>query len=287
MKIHNGIKLYLDTIKIDVSEGTQACYRNHLNYFEKWCDSNKIKSFSDLKKKQIHKFTEYMRNTCCSVTINKRFRIIKRLNKVLEIGNKHIAVIPNYKEQRKVFEMFELEDLQKIREHIKSDFMKEPNALMYQLLFLILMDTGIRRTELLDIKIFNIDMKHHEIKLEHTKTGEERIVYFSEVTARYIQLQIDQKVNHDYLMHNQLRNRPMNQYDIDYIIKKYKKKFNMKHFHPHMFRHSFVTIWLQNGATQKEVKEVTGIKTPEVLDRYWHIAKNEVKKSYDVNYKLD
>lgn len=217
-----------------------------------------------------------MRLTCCELTINKRFRIIKSVNKYVGLNNKHIAAVPNFRETRKVLEM--------IREYIKSDAMKEPNALMYKLVFLILMDTGVRRSELVKIERENIDMKNREIKLVKTKNKDERVVFFSAVTLEYIQMMLEIKVDHEYLLHNVDKNRAMNLYDLGYIIKKYKRKFNLKKFHPHIFRHSFITLWLQNGATQKEV---SGIKTNDVLDRYWHIAKNQVKESYNLRYNLD
>ena len=75
--------------------------------------------------------------------------------------------------------------------------------------------------------------------------------------------------------------------DVDYVVgKKYKKIFDID-IHAHMFRHSVVSLMLENGAQQKVVKAITGIRNDSVLNRYTHIKKKHIRETYDKTFDLD
>ena len=76
-----------------------------------------------------------------------------------------------------------------------------------------------------------------------------------------------------------IKNEPANLKCLDWFIQKLKTDLDIEQLHPHMFRHFFVTTWLNNGGTLKEVQAVYGIETLAVLNVYWHLAKDKLKES--------
>ena len=54
-----------------------------------------------------------------------------------------------------------------------------------------------------------------------------------------------------------------------------------------MFRHSLASILLEHGADIKSVMELLGHRNLETTERYLHMSKDHVKKTYMKNYKLD
>ena len=54
------------------------------------------------------------------------------------------------------------------------------NTILYKLMIYMLLDTGLRISELLDIKIPNIDLDNQIILLEHTKNGKKEPIPFSD-----------------------------------------------------------------------------------------------------------
>jgi integrase/recombinase XerC/integrase/recombinase XerD len=92
--------------------------------------------------------------------------------------------------------------------------------------------------------------------------------------------------DHGYLLHNILKNRQGNYFDVDNYMRKLKDKLNLNKLHAHMFRHSLATLWLQEGADLLSVMNVLGHKNMETTQRYQHANKKHIKKTYK-KYKID
>ena len=55
------------------------------------------------------------------------------------------------------------------------------------LIFLLLIDTGIRRRELINIRIENVNLDKRSIYLTHTKTNKNRYIFLSEETSHVLE----------------------------------------------------------------------------------------------------
>lgn len=78
---------------------------------------------------------------------------------------------------------------------------------------------------------------------------------------------------------NKLKNHPINEDDVDYIIRcKMKNDLNSKLLHPHMFRHSHGSIMVVNGSSLNIVPELLGHENIQTTGRYLNMSKEHVKK---------
>lgn len=82
-------------------------------------------------------------------------------------------------ENNKVIEVVADDVVEKIFKHYQKNLTNKYNLRNYKL-FMILLETGMRINELLNIKIKNINFNLRAIYLKVTKTKEERYVFFSE-----------------------------------------------------------------------------------------------------------
>ena len=152
----------------------------------------------------------------------------------------------------------------------------------------VLYGTGIRVTECANIKIKDIDFDS-SVVLILGKGNKERYVPFGSFaedamidyihSARSELLQKGQK-SHDYLFVNH-RGDQLTDAGIQYILKKIIEKSSLTtEIHPHMFRHTFATHLLNNGADLRTVQELLGHSSLSSTQIYTHVTTDTLQKSY-------
>ena len=154
-----------------------------------------------------------------------------------------------------------------------------------RLIIEMLYSTGIRRIELTDLKIKDIDFSSKRIKVLG-KRNKERFIPMLESTISLIEEYMDyrnelKKIrNKDFLfltskgekIYENLVYRITNKY-FDYVSTKVKKS-------PHILRHSFATHLLNNGADLNAVKDLLGHSSLAATQVYTNRSIEEIKKVY-------
>ena len=146
--------------------------------------------------------------------------------------------------------------------------------------------TGVRVSELVNIKIKDINISERTIRILG-KGSKERIVIFGINTSRELKKYLDdgrRKLdvrNSEYLFLNKDGNRLSDRYVrkiIDDII--VKASISM-HVSPHMLRHTFATEMLNNGADLVSVKDLLGHESLNTTSIYTHVSDEMIRKVYD------
>lgn len=286
MKIEEAIKNYINYLKLNFSDGTVRCNNNHLKHFLNYCNNNDLISAEDINYDELVNYIVYQKKTCKNTTINKRLGMIKRMLKFNDIKIKDIDKIKKLKEDINTFDLIQDNDFYKIYNYI-LDLSEQHNNLMYKCLILLLIDTGARVNEIINIKINNIDLFNQEILLTLTKTKQDRIVYFRSKSKELINNIIKQKNKSQYLLYNRLRDRQINYDDVKYIFNKIKYDLNIKKLHPHMFRHTLATKLIENDADLFSVMKILGHKNIKTTERYTHIKNKHVRDTYFNKYTYE
>lgn len=284
MTIHELINNQLNDVKLNLSQGTFKHYDSHLSHFKKWCDSNSIINVEDLTNEKIIDYINDLKETCQNITINKRIGILKRSFKNSNIPFVFLQSIKKFKETRTTFDMVEYDTLKMIRKYVLS---LDDKYITHKCATLLMMDTGARINEILSIETKDVNQKSRDILLRTTKTKEQRFVFISEKTVNVIRELLKITNNQKYLLINTNSKNKLNYFDINWYMKKLKKELSLEKLHPHMFRHSLATIWLENGADILTVMNVLGHKNMETTQRYLHASKTNIKKKYNDFFKLD
>lgn len=198
----------------------------------------------------------------------------------MKIDFPYLQQVSKLKERSKTFDAIEMQDYMRIRKYIREYPEVTTNGIFYKCFLALLADTGARIQEIMFIEKKNINFDDCEILLTHTKTKEDRIVYFTETSKAIIKKMIKIKTEHKYLLHNIDKNRPANYDDIRYILRQVKKKLNIKKLHAHMFRHTVATYMIETEMDLPTLMTILGHKNLETTKRYLHVSKKHVKKSY-------
>lgn len=148
----------------------------------------------------------------------------------------------------------------------------------------VLYGCGLRVSELIDIKISNINFKESYIKI-NGKGNKSRFVPLAQYTAHLLKEYIHEvrskvKVNkkHEDTLFLNSRGTSMSRVIVFIIIKEITDKAGIsKKISPHTFRHSFATHLLQNGADLRFIQEMLGHSSITTTGIYTHLKTEELR----------
>ncbi|MCF6364653.1 MAG: tyrosine-type recombinase/integrase [Bacteroidales bacterium] len=153
------------------------------------------------------------------------------------------------------------------------------NKLMIELLY----GTGMRRAELIVIKIFDIDIDKMTVKVTG-KGNKQRIipfpVVFKSLIKRYTKLREEQtpETNHFFITKSGKEIYPNLVYRV--VTKNISLVSSVKKRSPHTLRHSYATHLLNNGADINAVKELLGHANLSATQIYTHNTFEKLNKIY-------
>jgi integrase/recombinase XerD len=175
---------------------------------------------------------------------------------------------------------------QKRRDHAKEkdiikllSVVKDPRD---KALLLLHIYTGLRPSELLKIKISDIDFKELLVNIRETKTFQDRIVPFNVSCKLAIMNYLDCRMddNCPYLFKCKNEDHPMTLQRYRYILREYCDKANLKRITPYMIRHTFATCYIESGGNLKALKEILGHRQIKTTEIYIHESESIIKKDY-------
>jgi len=148
----------------------------------------------------------------------------------------------------------------------------------------VLYGCGLRVSELVDLKISNINFKEEFIIVEG-KGDKVRLVPLAKSTAECLLDYINNvramgKVNKKFedILFLNTRGTNMSRVIVFIIIKELTQKAGInKSISPHTFRHSFATHLLQNGADLRFIQEMLGHSSITTTQVYTHLKTEELR----------
>ncbi len=159
----------------------------------------------------------------------------------------------------------------------------------------LLVKTGVRRNELIQIDVHDVDLNKQMITLKkrefHKRSNP--LVFFDEETKQLLSLWLTRRhmfatEGEPALFVGQYGGRIDKNTVYDSVVK-WAKRFgiydststmNSDHFSPHNLRHCFTTYLRQHGMPREFIKELRGDKRSEAIDIYDHIDPIELKREY-------
>ncbi|MGM9971051.1 MAG: tyrosine-type recombinase/integrase [Anaeroplasmataceae bacterium] len=271
LSIDAGIEIFYNHIKLNSRDATIKYYKSQLNIILDFLKRNNINYFSLINQELIEKYINECKNVK-NITINKRITALLYVIKVLKekdlISNINIK-FHKLKETKPEIKTIDINTLNKILEYIKT------KSYIDQAAILLLIQTGIRRTELVNIKTKNIDLINNSIFLEYTKTNQNRYIFFDNDTKEILTKVINN--NNEYLF--TFNNKKMSPNSVSNLCTRIKNEIKLDKLSPHKFRHTYATILLENGADIETVRLLLGHSTYEMTKRYLHIKNKKLKDS--------
>jgi len=271
------------------SSHTVGAYLNDIAFFEEF---NKIHfdqenidqaNYSQIRSWIVSLIDQKMSN----VSVNRKMASLKSFYKFL-LKTKQIEVSPMLKHKAlktpKIiqipFSEKELTDLiQQIEDPVGYEEVRD------KLIVEMFYTTGMRRAELINLMLRNVDLSSNVIKVLG-KRNKERIIPVLPVIVEQLRLYLDERASLENIVDGDFffiskKGLKLSESFVYRLINSYFSKVSEKvKKSPHVLRHTFATHLLNNGADLNSVKELLGHSSLASTQVYTHNSLAELKKVY-------
>ena len=273
--------------ELNFSSNTIISYRQDLADLFCFGEKHKI-DYKNLKREDVRKYLKYLDD--CKLknsTIARRISAIRSFyNYLLSNGvveNNIFNNVRNPKLEKKLPNYISYEELAIILDNIDmSTEIGVRNRLIIEMFYA----TGCRVSELINIKMSDINTTNKSIKIMG-KGSKERIVYYGEYAEDYLNKYLNTGFNKGskYLFLNDKKEKFSIQ-EVEQVIHKLIEHLAIKtHVTPHTLRHTFATHLLNNGADIKSVQELLGHASLNTTGIYTHVSNERLKEVYLKTFK--
>ena len=273
------------SFKKGLSKNTTLAYKSDLKLFLIWLDGCK-KKFSNIDRIEINNYLAYRLDNGTSLsTIQRIITCIKSFysflfeNNIIE--NNPAQLIENPKKRRKLPTIITENEVMKL---LESPDVKTNKGLRDKCILELLYSSGLRISELLNIKINEISKEKKFLKIKG-KGNKERLVPIGSSAMNLLIVYLDTyrsniKItnNIDILFINENGSIISRQACWEMIQKYASISLINKKISPHNLRHAFATHLLNNGADLRTVQMLLGHASLSTTQIYTHIAKERLVK---------
>ncbi|MGD2091830.1 MAG: tyrosine-type recombinase/integrase [Candidatus Aminicenantes bacterium] len=283
-------------VEKNLSIHTLKAYKMDLNQFTDYLSANGM--IMDIEKIDKHILRNYLQRLMEKnkiKTVKRKIATLKALFTYLEFEDK-IAVSPFRKMRIKIKEPLQLPGVLTLNE-VKTLFQsvyrikkacKDRTSYTYKsivrdiVVLELLFATGIRVSELCNLKRVDVNIDQRYIKV-NGKGSRERVIQVCSleiitILKEYIDLFHSCESNFSYFFINRLRHR-LSEQSVRFMIKQYTRLSNInKEVTPHMFRHTFATLLLEEEVDIRYIQQLLGHSTITTTQIYTHITRHKQKE---------
>lgn len=266
-------------IEKGLSKNTVKAYETDIKGFIKWINKNNKQSLLNIKESSVNQYISYLFSLKLkSSSVNRKISSLKSfylflLKKKLIRYSPFSEVISPKQEKYLPASMSESEVEKLLNSPDASKEIEQRDKAMIEMLYA----TGMRISELVNLKITDIDMNRSVIKVMG-KGSKERLIPFgesaSEALFNYLEIRKDSSSKEVFISN---RGKKITRVAFWQRIKVYLLRENLKiSISPHTLRHAFATHLLNRGADLRSVQLLLGHSDLSTTQIYTHIAKQRL-----------
>lgn len=279
------------TIQRGCSIGTVQSYSRDLRMFNNYLeDKNWSNDVSQIQEREIISFLAYLSNPDSNKKPNSvitRARKLSSIRSFFTFLRKRKYIDQNPSEDIELPSLPELEpeylkidEYQKLLRTIRvfaSPFYRDRDLAIFSLF----LATGIRVSELVGLKLKDVDLKSQQIKVRRKGNKEQSLPLNDEVTKilkKYLAHRPD--VESDSLFISKKKGG-IQANTLHHLSKKYLKKADIKKRRNglHLYRHTFLSTLLANDVNPVLLQELAGHRSFETTRRYLHINNQQTQNA--------
>ena len=275
------------TLEKKYSAHTVKAYQNDILEFKNFCGSNyEIEDIDTVEYVLIrHWIVELSEKQIDNRTINRKISSLKAYFKFLQkIDVTTVSPLSMHralKTAKKIEIPFSELEMEKVLSEI--EYADDFEGVRDELLIHVLYVTGMRRAEVISLKVSDVDFANMTIKVLG-KRNKERLVPMLLETKEKFKIYLDyrkglKEINDGSYIFLTLSGNKIYETLVYRLIKKYFREVSSKvKTSPHILRHTFATHLLNKGADLNAVKELLGHSSLASTQVYTHNSIAELKK---------
>ena len=279
-KEDSNLRSFLNYLLVDkgLSNNTAKAYEADISSFFQWLDNEDLK-YKNLQEDHINQYISFLfQRKMRSSSVNRKISSIKSfyifLVKRNFVKNSPLNDLVTPKQEKYLPEsMSEAEVDKLLNSPDVSNKIENRDKAMIEMLYA----TGMRISELVNLKITDVDMKRCVVKV-FGKGSKERLVPFGETALDSLRSYLnerEQSSSKEIFLSN--RGKKMTRVAFWQRVKIYLIRENLKNsISPHTLRHAFATHLLNRGADLRSVQLLLGHSDLSTTQIYTHIAKQRL-----------
>ena len=276
----SNLRSFLNYLLVDkgLSNNTAKAYKADISSFFQWLDNEDLK-YKNLQEDHINQYISFLfQRKMRSSSVNRKISSIKSfyifLVKRNFVKNSPLNDLVTPKQEKYLPEsMSEAEVDKLLNSPDVSNKIENRDKAMIEMLYA----TGMRISELVNLKITDVDMKRCVVKV-FGKGSKERLVPFGETALDSLRSYLnerEQSSSKEIFLSN--RGKKMTRVAFWQRVKIYLIRENLKNsISPHTLRHAFATHLLNRGADLRSVQLLLGHSDLSTTQIYTHIAKQRL-----------
>lgn len=277
--------LYMLKVERQFSEHTLKSYYDDIVQFNSFLEQEYL-NLNTFEYKDARNFLSFLYSKNLKrTTVSRKISTLRSfyeywMTQDETVVNPFVQLVHPKKEQYLPHFFYE-EEMEALFQTVSTDAKK---GMRDKVILELLYATGIRVSELVNIKIQNLDMQTPGVKVLG-KGHKERFVPFGEFCRQSIEVYLQEfkpklNSNHDFLLVN-MNGAPITERGVRYVLNDVvKRTAGVTEIHPHKLRHTFATHMLNQGADLRTVQSLLGHVNLSTTGRYTHVSNEQLKKVY-------
>jgi len=232
---------------------------------------------SSITKEQIEQYIIFKKQD--NISDSQLNQLLNTLNcfyiRLLDQKEK-VVQLERPKKKRKLPNVYAVEELQLL--------LKASDNLKHKCMLLLIYSGGLRRSELLDLKVEDINFHRNTIFVRNGKGGKDRYTLFSEKAQKHVKEYIAQYRPRYYLFEGQHGGR-YSESSIQKVFDNARKKSRVpSNVTIHGLRHSFTSHMMEKGVPLKAIQDLLGHASIKTTEGYLHLSnkfRREIRSPLD------
>ncbi len=245
--------------------------KSYISLFERFMNAHKNKALKHIDERDIVAYLKYLViNGSSDSYINQMINAIKFYYEVVMGMPNRFYSIDRPKKRNPLPKVLSIEEI--------GSIINASTNLKHRCILSILYSAGLRRSELLNLKLTDIDSKRMVINIINSKQGKDRQTLLAESVLEDLRAYYKMYRPKRYLFEGQ-NGGPYSATSVANILSSCVKRAKIyKKVTPHMLRHSFATHLLENGTDIRYIQELLGHNSTLTTEIYTQVATNMIRK---------
>lgn len=256
------IKIYKQNlINKNYSDRTIEMYVHYVSKFIKYLGNKQINHITST---DVNKYLTNYNYT----SISQQNQVISSIKYLYEkvLNKKYLKV--DFKRPRKEKKLPQIID----KQYLLNSLSKIEN-IKHKAILSLAFSTGLRVSEVINLKITDIDSKRMIIDIKQAKGNKDRIVPLSGNILNLLRIYYKQYKPKEYLFNGQ-KSLKYSAESCNKIVKKYLGE----ECHFHLLRHSCFTTLLESGTDLRVIQKIAGHQSVKTTEIYTHVSVNMLNK---------
>ncbi len=281
-------------VERNLSEHTLRAYNNDLQQFITFWQQLSLDDKTHLSFRRIIEryLVSLFYKKIDKSSIARKFSCFKSFEKFLKTFGIHLNLqLKRPRLDKKIPIYLSVDEMFYLLDDISNEQLPTRYPIRDKTILELLYATGIRCSELVAIRLSNIDMENKTIRI-YGKGKKERIVLFGQKAKDqlliYFQYERPPWNDQQEALFLNYRHQQLTSRSIQRIVKMFRKLLKVERpITPHKIRHSFATHLINQGVDLRVIQELLGHKTLTSTEKYTHVSLQDLAQLCDTIHPIN